>query len=175
MNNLQGLRMIVKLKQRRLEQLDDAVNLSRRQLREQLEGLNNLLNDQAHLRTLEDTQRGRLLAMVAAEQGFLPSDLVTLQHLLAEAEQRTVASAKRVRQAEQQVEAAQQSTNAALRAFQRGEQQLQACKERLELTLQSLQAQQDDQQDEEAEDAAVARLLAAQRGAAAAAAASRER
>lgn len=167
--------MLVKLKQRRLQQLDDALNLGRRQLREQMDVLAQHLNDQAHLRTFEDAQRDRLLAMVVAEQGFRPSDLVTLQHLLAEAEQSTAAGAKRVRQAEQQVEAAQQRTSAALRAFQRGEQQLQGCQQRLDLSLQSIQAQQDDQQDEEAEDAAVARLLAAQRGAAAAAAASRER
>jgi hypothetical protein len=175
MNNLQSLRMIVKLKQRRLDQLDEALKLGRQQLREQMDVLANVLNDQENARAAEDEQRTRLLTMVGAEEGFFPSDLVTLQHLLAEAEQSTAASAKRVRQAEQQVEAAQQHTDTAARALQRGEQQLQACQERLDLALKTAQAQQDDQQDEEAEDASVARLLAAQRGAAAAAAASPER
>lgn len=170
MNNLQSLRLLVKLKQRRLEQLDESLNLSRRALREQQYGLNERINEQARLRAVEDEQRGRLLDLVADEQGFRPSDLVTLQHLLAEAEQSAAAGARRVQQAEQQVEAAQQHTSAALRAFQRGEQQLQACKQRLELSLQSIQAEQDDQQDEEAEEASVARLLAAQRAAAATAA-----
>lgn len=166
MNNLQSLRMLVKLKQRRLEQLDEALNLSRRQLREQTDGLASVLSDQAHSRAIEEAQRARLLALVVGDQSFRPNDLVTLQHLLAEAERTAADATKRVRHAEQQVDVAQQRCDAALRAYQRAEQQLQACQQRLELALKTAQAEQDDQQDEEAEDASVARLLAAQRSAA---------
>jgi hypothetical protein len=169
MNNIQSLRMLVKLKQRRLEQLDEALNLSRRQLKEQMDGLASVLGEQARSRAVEDDKRAQLMALVVGEQRFRPNDLVTLQHLLSEAEQMTAEAGKRVRHAEQQVDAAQQRTDTALRAYQRGEQQQQACQQRLEQALAAAQAEQDDQQDEEAEDASVARLLAAQRSAAAAA------
>ncbi|HEX5783747.1 type III secretion protein [Hydrogenophaga soli] len=169
MNNLQSLRMLVKLKKRRLEQLDEALNLSRRKLKEQMDGLASVLGEQAHSQAVEDEKRARLMALVGGEQSFRPNDLVTLQHLLSEAEQMTAEAGKRVRHAEQQVGIAQQQSDAALRAYQRGEQQLQACQQRLEQALATAQAEQDDQQDEEAEDASVARLLAAQRSAAAAA------
>jgi chromosome segregation ATPase len=167
MNKLTGWRTLVKLKERRLAQLDEALHASRLHLREQLDALSKLLEGEAHCRAEEEAQRARLVSLASAGQGFRASDVVTLHHLLAEAEQSTVAAARRVRQGEQQVEAARQRASAAQQARQRGEQQLESCRQRLASALAAAQAEQDDQQDEEAEEASVARLLAAQRSAAA--------
>lgn len=171
MSTPKGWRTLVKLKERRLGQLDEALNTCRQQLREQVDNLSKVSEDEARCRAEEEAQRDKLIGMASATQGFRASDVVTLQHLLADAEQLTVAATRRVRQAEQQVEAARQQVKAAQAARQRGERQLDSCRQRLETALQAIQAEQDDQQDEEAEEAAVARLLAAQRSAAAEAAA----
>jgi hypothetical protein len=167
MSTPKGWRTLVKLKERRLGQLDEALNACRLQLREQTDNLSKASQDEAHCRAEEEAQRDRLVGMASSSQGFRASDVVTLQHLLADAEQLTVAATRRVRQAEQQVEAARQQLKAAQAARQRGERQLDNCRQRLEAALQAIQAEQDDQQDEEAEEASVARLLAAQRAAAA--------
>jgi chromosome segregation ATPase len=167
MSTPKGWRTLVKLKERRLGQLDEALNACRLQLQEQVGNLSKVSDDEARCRAEEEAQRARLIDMACATQGFRASDVVTLQHLLADAEQLTQMAAKRVRQAEQQVEAARQQLKAAQVARQRGERQLDSCRQRLEAALQALQAEQDDQQDEEAEEASVARMLAAQRAAAA--------
>lgn len=166
MSTPKGWRTLVKLKERRLGQLDDALNACRQQLREQVDALSKMLGEEAHCRAEEEAQRAKLVSMASSTQGFRASDIVTLHHLLSEAEQATVAAGKRVRQGEQQVEAARQRVTAAQQARQRGERQLESCKQRLEAALHAIQAEQDDQQDEEAEEAAVARMLAAQRSAA---------
>jgi DNA repair exonuclease SbcCD ATPase subunit len=171
MNDLTGWRTLVKLKQRRLAQLDEALGASRQQLREQLDALAKLLEAEAQCRAEAQAQHARLVGLATDGGPFRPSDVVTLQHLLAEAEQGSLAAAQRVRQGEQQVEAARQRTAAAQQALQRGERQLDSCRQKLEAALAAIQAAQDDQQDEEAEEASVARLLAAQRAAAAVAAA----
>lgn len=173
MNKPTGWRLLVKLKERRLAQLDDALNASRQHLREQLDALSALLQGEAHCRAEEEAQRARLVTLASSGQGFRASDVVTLQHLLDEAEQRSAAATRRVRQGEQQVEAARERARAAQQARQRGERQLESCRSRLEAALAAAQAEQDDQQDEEAEEASVARLLAAQRSAAAATAEAR--
>lgn len=166
MTTPKGWRTLVKLKERRLGQLDEALNACRLQLREQVDNLSKLLEQEAHCRAEEEAQRAKLVGMASGTQGFRASDVVTLQHLLSEAEQMTVGAGKRVRQGEQQVEAARQQLSAAQMARQRGENQLENCKQRLEAALKAIQAEQDDQQDEEAEEASVARMLAAQRSAA---------
>ena len=167
MSTPKGWRTLIKLKERRLAQLDEALERCRLQLREQVDNLAKASENEAGCRAEEEAQRARLIGMASATQGFRASDVVTLQHLLAEAEQFSQAAGKRVRQAAQRVEAARVQLTAAQTARQRGERQLDNCKQRLEAALQALQAEQDDQQDEEAEEASVARMLAAQRAAAA--------
>lgn len=167
MNNLSGWRTLVKLKERRLAQLDEALDASRQQLREQLDALSQLLEGEAQCRAEEEARHTRLLTLASDGRSFRASDVVTLQHLLSDAEQATLAATQRVRQGERQVEAARQRSSAAQQARQRGERQLESCRQRLASALAAVQAEQDDQQDEEAEEASVARLLAAQRRAAA--------
>ncbi len=161
MSNPRGWRTLIRLKERRLEQLDAALDAARAQQRQrqaQLEALNAEATD---CRAREDAQRARIHDLAGGAGGFRPSDLVTLQHLLEEAAKTTLAAAKRTQDGERQVEAARQAVVDAQRARQRGEQQLEGCRQRLENALKAEQTAQEDQQDEDAEEASVARLLAA--------------
>ena len=161
MSSTRGWRTLVRLKERRLEQLDAALDAARAQARQRQQQLEALTAEADGCRAREDAQRAKLEALAGTAAGFRPSDLVTLQHLLEEATRTTLAAAKRVQDGERQVEAAQQAVVSAQHARRRGEQQLDGCRKRLETTLRTQQAEQDDQQDEEAEEASVARLLAA--------------
>ena len=163
MSTIQGLRTLVKLKQRRLRQLDDAVKAAQQQLRGQVSSLGQVLDEERSCRAQEDAQRDKLFSASSNTQGFRASDIVTLQHLLSDATQRTSAVAKRVAQAEQQVEAARQQVRSAQQALQRGEQQLDKCRQRLQVAQDEIERFQEDQQDEESEEASVARMLAAVR------------
>lgn len=168
MSTIQGLRTLVKLKQRRLGQLDDAVKAAQEGLRGQVGALGQVLEEEKGCRAQEDAQRDKLFNTSSNTQGFRASDIVTLQHLLSDATQRTVAVAKRVQQAEQQVEKARQQVRLAQQALQRGEQQLEKCQHRLQAAMDEIERFQEDQQDEESEEASVARMLAAARAQAAA-------
>ena len=163
MSTIQGQRTLVKLKQRRLRQLDDAVKAAQQHLRGQVGGLGQVLDEEKNCRAEEEAQRLKLFSTSSNAQGFRASDIVTLQHLLSDAAQRTAAVAKRVLQAEQQVEAARQQLRASQQALQRGEQQLDKCRLRLRAALDEIERFQEDQQDEESEEASVARMLAAVR------------
>jgi chromosome segregation ATPase len=159
MSQIPGLRMLVKLKERRLVQLDEATKLHQQRLGEQIGALNAVLEEERGCRGQEAAQRERLHALSTGTQGFRASDVVTLHGLLADAEQRVVAAAKRTRQAEQQVEAANEALRQARQDQRRGEQQRDKCKERLRAALEAIEREQEDQQDEESEEASVARML----------------
>lgn len=167
MSSIQGLRTLVKLKKRRLGQLDDAVKAAQEALRGQVSGLAQVLEEEKGCRAQEEAQRDKLFNTSSNTQGFRASDIVTLQYLLSDAAQRTVAATKRVQQAEQQVEAARQQVRQAQQALQRGEQQLEKCQHRLQAAMDEIERSQEDQQDEESEEASVARMLAAARALAA--------
>jgi chromosome segregation ATPase len=163
MSTIQGLRTLVKLKQRRLGQLDDAVKAAQQHLRGQVSSLGQVLDEEKNCRAQEEAQRDKLFNTSSNKQGFRASDIVTLQHLLSDATLRTTAVTKRVAQAEQQVEAARQQVRSAQQALQRGEQQLDKCRQRLKAAMDEIERSQEDQQDEESEEASVARMLAAVR------------
>jgi len=109
MSSTRGWRTLVRLKERRLEQLDAALDAARAQARQRQQQLEALTAEADGCRAREDAQRAKLEALAGTAAGFRPSDLVTLQHLLEEATRTTLAAAKRVRDGERQVEAAQQA------------------------------------------------------------------
>lgn len=160
MSNVKGLRLLAGLKQRRLLQLDEAVKAARQVLRERTEALQAALGEEQACQADEARRRDALLQTSSNASGFRPCDVVTLQDLLADAQQRSVAAVQRTRQAQQQAAAAEEGVQASQRAFRRGEQQLDQCRDRLAKALQAIEREQEEQQDEESEEAAVARMLA---------------
>jgi flagellar biosynthesis chaperone FliJ len=171
MNNVPVLRTLVRLRQRRVDELASALTLGRQHLRQQVHSLDQVLGEEARLRDQEQVQRDKLLGTSMRAQGFRASDIVTLQHLLGDAQQRTAAAGKQVQKTEQQVEAARQQVQAAQQALRRAEERLERQRQMLQQALDRALQLQEDQQDDEAEEAAVTRLLAAARVQAAAAAA----
>lgn len=158
-------RPLVKLKERRLGQLDQALSSCQQQLRTQSDALSQALEEEEARQSEAQSRLARLQGSFdATTMPLRASDIVTLHHLLAEAEQSSTAAGQRARQAEQRVEVEQERVKAAQLARQRGELQLDNCRQKLKTTLQELQAQQDDQQDEDAEETAVARMLRLARG-----------
>jgi flagellar biosynthesis chaperone FliJ len=163
MSSVPVLRTLVRLRQRRVDDLASALTLGRQQLRQQVHALDQVLGEEARLRDLEQAQRDKLLDTSGRTQGFRASDIVTLQHLLGDAQQRTAAAGKQVQKTEQQVEAARQQVQAAQQALRRAEHRLERQRQLLQQALDRAVQLQEDQQDDEAEEAAVARLLAAAR------------
>lgn len=159
MSQIPGLRMLVKLKERRLAQMDEATRQYQLRLAEQVGALNAVLEEERGCRGQEAAQRERLFNLSTGSQGFRASDIVTLHGLLADAEQRVVAAMRRTKQAEQHVETAGEALRQARQAQRRGEQQRDKCRERLRAALEAIEREQEDQQDEESEEASVARML----------------
>src|SRR3954471_1047551 len=81
MSQIPGLRMLVKLKERRLVQLDEATKLHQQRLGEQIGALNAVLEEERGCRGQEAAQRERLHALSTGTQGFRASDVVTLHGL----------------------------------------------------------------------------------------------
>jgi DNA repair exonuclease SbcCD ATPase subunit len=163
MDNVQTLRTVLRLKERRITGLADAQKAAKDRLGQEVQALNGALAEEARLRTQEQAQRDKLFDTSSRTLGFRASDVVTLQHLLADAQQRTVAASRQVQKAEQQVEAARGQLQSARQALQRAERQLEQYRDRLKQALRRIEMQQEDQQDEESEEAAAARMLAARR------------
>jgi hypothetical protein len=159
MSIVSGLRILVKLKARRLGQLEEALKRRRMHLQDQRCALDTCRNDESRCRADESARRARI-ADTTASGGFRGSEIVLLQHLVKEAAELTLAASARVRQAEQDVASAEDEVRAAERARRRGEQQLNRCQERLQAALDALARAEEDAQDEESEEVAVARLLA---------------
>lgn len=159
MSVIAGLRILVKLKARRLDQLEEALKRRQAHLQDQERALDTCRDEESRCRAEEIARRTRI-ADTASSGGFRGSDIVLLQHLAKEAAELTAAAGARVLQAEQRATSAEEEVRAAQRARRRGEQQLDRCKERLQSALDAEDRAQEDRQDEESEEAAVARLLA---------------
>lgn len=166
MGSLSGLRTVIQVKDRRVGQLDKALQTCRQQLQQQQAALDEARDTAAKCRDEESGLRDGLLGGTSPTGGFRGSDILARQLHLEGAVQRTAVAAKAVQQAEQQAEAAQQQVRAAQQALQRGQHKLDLSRERLSSALLERQQAQDDMQDEEAEEMAVARLLAGTRAAA---------
>jgi chromosome segregation ATPase len=163
MISLPTLRTVVRLKERRVAEQAEVVKAAKDQLVQRVQELNDALGEEARLRADEQARHDKLFNTSTRTQGFRGSDIVTLQHLLSDAQQRTLAAGTQVRKAEQQVEAARGQVQVALQGLQRAERRLEQRRDQMTQLQDHLARQQEDQQDEEAEEAAVARMLAAAR------------
>lgn len=160
MSSIPGLRTLIKVKNRRVDQLDTALQACRQKLRQQQAAVDEASAEETARRDEEAGLRDGLLSSTTPTGGLRGSDIMARQLYLDAAVQRAAAAAKAVQQARQQAEAAQQQVRTAQQALQRGQHKLEHSRERLSGALRELAQADEDTQDEEAEEVAVARLLA---------------
>ncbi|GKT20950.1 type III secretion protein [Acidovorax sp. SUPP3334] len=166
MSTIKGLRILVRLKKRRVEQGEAALQESARQRDSDQAAHEAAVSEEQQVQQAEQAVRDRLGATTTRPQGFHAQEVVTLQMLVKEAEGQTTDAAKKTRRAAEQVEAALQRVAEREFALRRATQQLEGTELRLEKAIQDAERAQEDAQDEEAEETAVARMLAGTRAAA---------
>ncbi|GKS93450.1 type III secretion protein [Acidovorax sp. SUPP2825] len=166
MSTIKGLRILVRLKKRRVEQSEAALQESARQRDREQAAHEAAVAEEAQVRQAESDVRGRIASTTERPQGFHAQEVVTLQILVKEAEVRSADAGKLTQRAATQVEAAVQRVAEREYALRRATQQLEATEARLERAVQEAERAQEDAQDEEAEETAVARMLACSRAAA---------
>lgn len=160
MSVIKGLRTLVRLKTRRVDQYEEALRASKLQLQREIGALEAVQAQEAEQRQAEQGLRDRLSSTTHRDTGFQASDVVTLQLLLKDAEQRTADAVKQTHKAQGVVQAARQHVAACDSTLQRGRQQLERTQQRLQDALIAQERADEDNQDEEAEETAVARMLA---------------
>lgn len=166
MSVIKGLRTLVRLKARRVEQYEEALRDGKLSLQQEREALEEVRAQENAQREAEQGARDTLAFTTAQSSGFHGSDVVTLQLLLAEAAQRTAEAVKETQRADDRVEAAQQHVAECDSALKRGKEQLERTEQRLQDAIADRERAQEDSQDEEAEETAVARMLARTRASA---------
>lgn len=160
MNVIKGLRTLVRLKTRRVEQHEEALRASKLQLQRETETLDEVRAHEAAQREAEQGLHDRLSSTTRSDTGFRASDVVTLQLLLKEAAQSTADAVKQTTQAQASVQAAREHVSTCDATLKRGQQQLDRTQQRLQDALIAKERADEDSQDEEAEETAVARMLA---------------
>ena len=161
MSGIKSLRTLVRLKTRRVDQHEEALQDARAQLAQAVEATAAARESEAQVRAAERAVANRLAETTA--KGFDSRDVITLQMLLKDAEQNTTQAEQATRQAEGEEEQAEQQRSGCERELKRTQEQLEALQQRLQKALQDADLAQEDAQDEEAEETAVARMLARRR------------
>lgn len=161
MSGIKSLRTLVRLKTRRVDQHEQALQEARAQLAQAVEATAAARESEEQVRAAEHAVAARLEETTT--KGFDSRDVITLQMLLKEAEQHTAQAEQATRQAEAEEEQAEQQRSGCERELKRTQEQLEALQERLQKALQDADLAQEDAQDEEAEETAVARMLARRR------------
>jgi hypothetical protein len=160
-------RRLIRVKQRRVDQLEVARDTARAAEQEARQALAAAQHNEQTCRRAERVHQDKITAMSTSRR-FFASDLVTMSLISEALAGETRMTQKATAQAERAAEATHESTLNATRALQRGEQQLERVKARLDQMIAAAAAAQEDIQDEDSEEAAVSRLIARSREAAAA-------
>jgi hypothetical protein len=160
MSTIKGLRNLVRLKKRRVEQHDAALQEGRQRLRHEQATHEAAAAREDQTRAAEQAVRGRLEATTSRMEGFHAEDVVTYQMLVKEAEAATIGAAKQTQAAMAQVQAAQQHLKTCEANLRRAQQQVEGTQARLDAAIADAERAVEDAQDEEAEETAVARMLA---------------
>ncbi|WP_019702426.1 type III secretion protein [Paracidovorax oryzae] len=163
MSTIKGLRTLVRLKARRTEQAEAALQESIQSLKGEEEGLAQAQAEESHARDAERARRERLASATSTGSCFVANDAITLQMLVSEAQGQSAEAERHTAQARGRVEAAREQVRLRDAAVRRAQRQLEATRERLEQALAAAERAQEDAQDEEAEETAVARMLATAR------------
>lgn len=162
MSSPKAMNLLLRLKRRRVEQLEADVKLRVEELRD-----SQARQQEAERREqgcLEDERLcGAKMDALATGGGFRATELLSLQFVLEGLRAETQQAAKAVREAVQEVRRAQDAVATARSAVQRAQSQVKFVEERRDRMLKEIELAQEDAQDEESEEAAVARIVAAAR------------
>lgn len=159
-NPLRALDQLLKLKRRRINQYEEAAAQQAQQVQACEAQHAQAQQQEQACRDEETACSDKIETLTTRPEGFLPSDLITLRHVLETLAGNTQRAAAQTASAAQALQAAQQTLAEMRRAIQRAEQQLEQLQQRRRELAQQIELAQEDTQDEESEEAAVARLLA---------------
>lgn len=162
-NPLRSFDLLLRLKRRRIDQLEELAESQAQQVRASQDELAQAEAAEQGCRSEQEAFSAKILAMLDSGQGFQPSKLVTMRHVLDTLADQTRRAEAETRQAAQRLEQARDALAQTRRAIQRAEQQLEKLRERREQIARDIELAQEDTQDEESEEAAVARLVAGMR------------
>jgi hypothetical protein len=158
---LKSLDQVLALKRRRIDKLEAQAAEQARHIKECEQRLEEARARQREAEQVEQGVRDTIEALCTRPNGFRPSDLITLQHVLEMKVAETKAVVKQAKAAEQQLEAAREALRATRRLIDKSKQQLEQLRELRDKLARELFQAAEDVTDEEAEEAAVARMIAA--------------
>ena len=163
MSTVRAWRSLIRIKERRLTQQEEAVQAAQAELADCQAEL--LQAEQAEtLRRAEWAQARRCVRdLLDGDDCFKPDLLITRRHQVEEREQALRRAEGDTERHRQRVRVAEHELQMARAQWQRLEHQLELAREALAKALQAHEQAQEDQQDEDAEETAVARLVAAVR------------
>lgn len=163
MSTIKGLRTLVRLKSRRAEQAEAALQQSIGAMQGEEAAHAEVTAAQEAALDAERARRDRLASATGEGHRFLGNDVVALQMLVEDAQARSADARRQTAQAAARVEAARGEVQRCRASLHRARQQLEDAQERLQQVLAAAERAQEDAQDEEAEETAAARMLAAAR------------
>jgi len=163
MSAIRSWRALLRIKERRLAQQEQAVQAARDEVVDCQRGL--LQAQQAEAQRVDEWQqaRHRVSGMLVGDDPFKPELLLLRRHQVDDREQACRRARGDTERHQQRVRVAVHELQTAQALLQRMEHQQKLAREALDKALRTQEQTQEDQQDEEAEETAVARLLAATR------------
>jgi hypothetical protein len=163
MSNIRAWRSLLRIKERRTAQQEEAVQAARAELANCEAALQQAQQTQAARANEWEQARQRVRDLLDGEDAFKPGLLIARRHQVDEREQTFRKAEGETERHQQRVRGAMQDLDAAKAQLQRMEHQLGLAREALEKALRAQEQAQEDQQDEDSEETAVARMLAASR------------
>jgi hypothetical protein len=160
MSSIKGLRTLVRLKKRRVEQHEAALQAGRQRLQQEQSAHEAAQAQEQTTRAAEQAVRDRLAETTSRQEGFRPNDVITFQILVKEAQGASAEAAKQTQAALGKVQSAQQHLAQCDAVLRRARQQVEATQARLDAAIAEAEKAVEDAQDEEAEETAVARQIA---------------
>lgn len=165
MNTVKTWKMLVRMKERRIRQQEEAVAEARQSVRECEAGLEKARNAEARRQAEFDAAHGALFDLYAGTEAFTPELALMRKRQIDSSEQELKQAQHETGVHEQRVATVREELREAQAQLQRLEQQLQMFKDELDKAMRAAELAQEDAQDEDAEETAVSRLLAASRAA----------
>lgn len=163
MSTPQGMRTVLRIKQRQQERLDEALDAARSELARQEQEEHRLQSKLMNHQRQEQVALDTLLAKMSDPAGVQPENIVLLKHLLAAREQERVNADKTHRTQQERVRQAELAKQQAQQAVLQGQERLKIVQDKLDELLRNLALAQEDRQEEEFEESAVARMLSLRR------------
>lgn len=163
MSSVKTWKVLVRMKERRIQRQEEAVAEARESVRECEAGLEKARHAEARRQAEFDAARTALLDLYTGARAFTPELALMRKRQIDSSEQDLKQAQHETSTHEQRVATVREELREAQAQLQRLQQQLQTFKDELDKAVRAHELAQEDAQDEDAEETAVARLLAAGR------------